>query len=77
MVSVFTTVFMCRPISYFWNHDQEGRCIDREVIWFLNASVGLVTDSATLIIPIPTLIKLQMPRRLKIELISLFSLGAM
>lgn len=51
--------------------------MDREVIWFLNASVGLVTDSATLIIPIPTLIKLQMPRRLKIELISLFSLGAM
>lgn len=43
--TVFSAVFACRPINFFWDMDRtkypEGKCLNRLAVWYTNA--GLVS----------------------------------
>lgn len=65
----------CVPVAKFWNKDLPGSCLDFEAIWFFNASMNIVTDIALLLLPMPLLSKLQLPRTQKIALMGVFAMG--
>ncbi|THV45868.1 hypothetical protein BGAL_0442g00050 [Botrytis galanthina] len=66
--SVLANVFSCRPISASWDIKYAGiaKCINRPVFYFAQAGLGIATDFATVIAPLPMMWNLQIPIRQKI-----------
>lgn len=75
-VLTFITVFQCRPVQAAYNLAIENpRCISIESIYLASAPVNVATDLAILVLPIPVLTTLSLPRRQKTFLILSFLLG--
>ena len=49
--------------------------MDKNIITFVNAGINILSDLVLAIVPIPLLWKLQIPKRQKLILTSLFGLG--
>ncbi|KAI2793853.1 hypothetical protein POX_a00440 [Penicillium oxalicum] len=62
IISAFLT---CIPVAKFWNPTLPGYCLSRPGLWFSNASMHITTDLAILIIPIPALIAIDIPKKQK------------
>ncbi|KAJ4412431.1 hypothetical protein N0V85_003703 [Neurospora sp. IMI 360204] len=78
--TVFGTFFTCWPINLWWEVVRregrpEGVCMDKNIITFANAGINIASDLVLAIIPIPLLWKLQIPKKQKFILTSLFGLG--
>ncbi|KAE8145951.1 integral membrane protein [Aspergillus avenaceus] len=73
--AVFSAFLNCIPVSKFWNPELDGYCLSEKGLWFSNASMHIATDLAILVIPIPALSKLDLPKRQKVALITVFALG--
>lgn len=71
-------LFPCQPVAASWNYNIEGsQCLDTWGGYLALSILNIVIDVATLSIPIPILLPLQITVRQKISLIALFGAGAM
>ncbi|CAI7581530.1 unnamed protein product [Penicillium viridicatum] len=83
IIGLWTTLsgfFFCIPVHAFWNTSEEVRktkCLPTTPVWFTNAALQTVTDLVILILPMPLLWKLQLPKRQKWGIIVVFGLGIM
>jgi hypothetical protein len=75
--AVLSGFLNCVPVAKFWDRSIDGFCLSDKGLWFSNASMHITTDLAILMIPIPALANLELPRRQKIALISVFALGGL
>lgn len=66
----------CIPVQKFWEPETPGYCLNFEALWFFNASVNMVTDLTILILPMPVLSHLQLPKKQKIAIMAVFAVGA-
>lgn len=74
---VFPLIFTCRPFMKNWDVTiLEGTCINRTPIYMATAVLNMVTDIVLLVLPIPMIVKLQMPRVQKAGLICIFGVGS-
>lgn len=71
----FLQSLMCLPVAAFWDPTIGGRCLDRLLIWYINASVNLATDFIVFSLPLPLISRLQLRRPQKIMLFLIFCLG--
>ena len=67
----------CVPVAKFWNPAVPGQCLSKPGLWFSNAAMHIATDLAILVIPIPALVALNLPKRQKVALIVIFALGGL
>jgi hypothetical protein len=67
----------CIPVAKFWDNTLDGGCINMEALWFSNAIVHIITDITILLMPMPILSSLQLPRKQKIALMAVFALGGL
>ena len=68
----FVTLFQCSPVSFFWRKNQDGTCVNMEVIialTYLYSACSVVCDFTFAILPLILIWKLKMERRSKIALI--------
>ncbi|KAL2815473.1 hypothetical protein BJX63DRAFT_442019 [Aspergillus granulosus] len=72
---VIGTLLICIPVQAFWDPSIPHTCLSREVVWFLNAALQIVGDLALVLVPMPQLIKLRIPRRQKACVMLIFALG--
>ncbi|KEY83999.1 integral membrane protein Pth11 [Aspergillus fumigatus] len=72
IVSAFVN---CIPVARFWDRDIPGSCLSFEAVWFFNASMNIATDLTLLIMPMPLISQLQLPRMQKIALMAVFAVG--
>ncbi|KAI1337846.1 hypothetical protein F5Y15DRAFT_145931 [Xylariaceae sp. FL0016] len=74
----FSVLFSCRPISASWDVKvlSTAKCINTPVLYIIQAAFGCITDVMLLVIPIPTIVKVQMSRRYKIGLLGMFAIGS-
>lgn len=72
--TVFSSIFACVPVRAFWTREQAA-CINQFAMWFTNAGINIVTDFALIVLPIPVIRSLNLGRRQKIALISIFAVG--
>lgn len=73
----FAFIFPCDPIAKNWDATiTEGKCVDKAAIYLGNAAINAITDIMILLLPIPMVLKLQMPRVQKIGLIGMFAFGS-
>lgn len=77
VASVAMTIFQCWPIRKAWDWEQkvEGRCNDKHAQAWTAAAMGIVLDLVILLLPIPSLIKLQLSGKKKLGLLGMFSCG--
>ena len=74
---LFVFSFSCHPVAYFWNASLDGKCIRTLPLWYTMSGFQLGTDFACFGLPIPVIVKLQLPRKQKISLIFVFILGGL
>ncbi|RPB08328.1 hypothetical protein P167DRAFT_608835 [Morchella conica CCBAS932] len=80
VISEVIIIFQCKPANHQWNRlfpgaDPDGKCWDLVVFYFVHAGLNIFLDVVITILPMPLLLSLELPRRQKIGLCGLFSLG--
>ena len=74
----FAVLFACKPIAAGWDSRlvMAATCIERPPVYITQAAFGCITDVMLLLLPVPTLIGLQMTTRKKIGVLGLFAIGS-
>ncbi|KAK9774331.1 putative Integral membrane protein [Seiridium cardinale] len=75
IVLVFLMIFICNPVSKSWNITipvTEGSCINAVALYFATAIANIITDVMVMVLPIPLILKLQMPKWQKIGVMAVF-----
>jgi hypothetical protein len=75
---VGVSIWQCLPIYGAWTRWDgtfEGTCNNINLQGWLSAALNIVIDMCTLLLPIPELIKLEMPRSKKVLIFLMFSVG--
>lgn len=82
-LAVIITIFSaCRPLPYFWLQYTDpdavdGTCIDTPKFFLGNGIGAVIIDFLILLVPVPIIWKLQMPRSQRIAVIGIFLLGSL
>lgn len=73
----FVNIFPCRPIAALFQDPipAHATCTDIVTLYLSSAPVNIITDLATLVLPMPILTSLRLPRKQKIILLITFSFG--
>ncbi|KAJ5988612.1 hypothetical protein N7481_003822 [Penicillium waksmanii] len=73
---LFVVIFQCSPVSKFFHPTTvAGSCIDLYVFYFISFATRLATDILLFLLPIPHVLRLQMPFGVKAGLVVMFGLG--
>ncbi|KAI0459340.1 hypothetical protein F5B21DRAFT_526056 [Xylaria acuta] len=72
---LFISLFICVPISGFWDMSINARCIPIPLQWYINAAGNIATDILIFVLPLPVLARLSLPKAQKYSLVGIFSLG--
>ncbi|KAK8867636.1 hypothetical protein PGQ11_006214 [Apiospora arundinis] len=78
VASALVNVFSCKPITGSWRLEDSATavCINRPAFYFAQATFGIVTDIATVILPLPMLKSLHLPLKQKIGISLVLTMGA-
>ncbi|RAL07235.1 uncharacterized protein BO97DRAFT_378986 [Aspergillus homomorphus CBS 101889] len=72
---IFAFIFGCQPVHKAWSLSVTGSCIDQYALYVATAVMNIITDIALIIVPVPTVIGLNMPTVQKIGLLFMFMVG--
>ncbi|KAM0322082.1 hypothetical protein ACHAQA_009711 [Verticillium albo-atrum] len=64
----------CLPISYIVP-SMAGTCLDTLPIWYFSSGMSMATDIVIFCIPVPSVLKLQLPLKQRIMVLGIFGLG--
>lgn len=73
--AVFAGVFLCSPTQKLWKPEIPGHCLDARTYWLSVAGIDIMLDFLILLLPLPAISGLRLPRKQKVGLILVFSLG--
>jgi hypothetical protein len=73
--SVFGGTFLCTPVAKLWKPQLTGKCMDPRSYWLSAAGINIGIDFAVLILPLPAITQLRLPRKQKICMVLMFLLG--
>ncbi|KAK8060617.1 hypothetical protein PG996_010547 [Apiospora saccharicola] len=78
VASALVNVFSCNPIQGSWRLEESATavCINRPAFYFAQASFGIATDIATVILPLPMLRSLHLPLKQKVGVSVVLTMGA-
>ena len=71
----FLKIFICWPISSYWDSSVHGRCLDQPKIFLTDTALAATTDLIIMMIPIPILWQVRMPLRKKLKILAMLSAG--
>ncbi|CZT21790.1 uncharacterized protein RCC_07656 [Ramularia collo-cygni] len=72
---IFGGIFLCNPARKLWNPYLPGHCRDAQIYWTSVAGVDIGLDILVLLLPIPSISGLRLPRKQKIATMLVFLLG--
>ncbi|KAG4419194.1 hypothetical protein IFR04_007695 [Cadophora malorum] len=80
-ITVIVTILVsCQPLRYFWTQyttpGATGHCINVPLFFFANGIWAMLVDVCILIVPIPIILKLDMPKSQKIAVMLIMLLGS-
>lgn len=70
-------IAQCSPREKIWNRQLPGRCINVNNLLNTSGMFNFVTDVVILLIPVKSVWKLQMKRKKKVQIVAVFTVGAM
>lgn len=74
-ILVILFIFICQPIALVFNKKLSGKCLDLSTIVITGGIICLVEDVVFISLPIPAILKLRLPTRRKIAVLSILCLG--
>lgn len=74
---VGATIWQCVPIAGAWNKSLGARCINSDRFWVAYAVMNVLTDIMVLVLPIPSVLQLQLKLREKLLLCGIFLMGGL
>ena len=72
---VLACFLICRPFAFLWNQSIHGSCGDQKSLDMFIGVFNLLMDLTTVSLPMPVVWGLQMPMKLKLSIICMFSVG--
>ncbi|KXT15626.1 hypothetical protein AC579_5839 [Pseudocercospora musae] len=72
---IFGGIFLCKPTAKIWNPQIPGNCWNAQTYWSSVSAVDIFLDFWTLILPMPAIAGLHLPRKQKIATMLAFLLG--
>lgn len=77
--NTFAMIFQCLPVRLFWDGwrgEMSGSCgVDVRLFGFVRGGIEIFLDLAILILPLPMLAKLNMSKKKKLQIMSMFCVG--
>jgi hypothetical protein len=73
--SVFAGTFLCTPVAKLWKPQLTGHCMNARQYWLSAAAINIGMDFTVLLLPLPAITQLHLPRKQKFCLILMFLLG--
>lgn len=70
-------IFQCAPISFYWNKEIKGQCVNSNHLAFAGAGFSIFEDFFVMLLPIWVLKDLQMSLKKRIELFFMFAIGSL
>jgi len=77
VMSVCGSLFYCYPVAKSWDDSIPGHCLNRPAINYSVSGFFILNDLALLVIPIPFLATLQVAKKQRVVLMSVFACGAL
>ena len=75
IVGDLITIFACRPLNKLWDNLPYGECLSSDAVGLALASLQITADVFVLAIPVPIILRLQIPLKQKLGVMSIFSAG--
>lgn len=72
----FANLFTCYPITSLIEPFYGNKCINAVPMWLSVVATDLIVDVGILIMPIPMVLRLQLPWKDRLGVLGMFSLGA-
>lgn len=72
---VFGGIFLCDPVRKLWTPTISGHCRDAQTYWTSVAGVDIGLDVLVLLLPIPSISGLHLPRKQKLATMLVFLFG--
>ncbi|KAK9417635.1 hypothetical protein SUNI508_01392 [Seiridium unicorne] len=78
LASFLVNIFSCNPVAGSWRLEDSlvAVCINRPAFYFAQAGLGIATDIATVVVPLPALKSLQLRTKQKIGVAFILTMGA-
>lgn len=74
--TILAAFLVCQPLPYYWDTTiQGGHCGNEFLSYILTGSINIATDVMVLVLPIPSLVRLEMALYKKLVLIGTFACG--
>lgn len=73
--AVFGGTLLCTPVRKLWEPQIPGHCMSAEKYWLSVAGTNTGLDFTVLLLPIPAISALRLPRKQKMSLFLVFTLG--
>lgn len=73
----FASLFQCYPITPLIEPFYGKKCVNAIPLWYVGSSTDILLDCLILALPIPMVLKLQLPQKQKIGVICMLLLGAL
>lgn len=72
----FSNLFLCYPVTPLVEAFYHNSCMDGVSMWYASCITDVVVDFMILFMPIPMVLRLQLPPKQKIAVMGMFLLGA-
>ena len=72
---IFGGTFLCSPTAKLWNPQLPGHCMSAQDYWYSVAGIDIGLDVLVLLLPLPAISGLHLPRKQKFGLLLVFFLG--
>ena len=73
----FASLFQCHPITPLIEAFYGHKCVNTIALWYAGGATDIAVDFFILGMPVPLVLKLQLPWRQKLGVLSMFLLGAL
>ena len=73
---ILASIFQCSPFEYQWNKKISGHCFDVQTFYELLNVPNILTDAVMLVLPMPMVWHLSIPRAHKLGLTLVFLAGS-
>ncbi|KAK5228288.1 hypothetical protein LTR72_002171 [Exophiala xenobiotica] len=76
---MFVLGFECTPVAFFWQQWRDpsaGTCININAGGWAAAGINIILDVTILTLPVPVILKLQISRQQRLQVLSMFGVGS-
>ena len=77
LVQVLLFIFQCRPVRGAWDPFVKAECVHVDKLFLVMSAFNVLTGITILCLPIPLIWQLQVSKRIRMELTSIFILGGL